>query len=204
MQWLELPQVKWAVPIPLLVAIAPVIWLFFRDTWRALDDEAYAYRRTLHERGQMDYRPLVALTMAAMVLNLQEYYGRGDFYEAVLKKVLQRREEAHPGGLVNVGLYDELYMRTWWAVTRVGGYVAPLLLWRLFFRKDSLLDFGLRGRGFGEHAWIYALCMVVMVPLLLFVSHQKDFGAYYPIYKQAGRSWLDFLIWEVLYLAQFL
>src|SRR5262245_4254775 len=157
MQWLELPQVKWAVPIPLLLAIAPVIWLFFRSTWHQLDEEAFAYRRALHERGEIDYRPLVALTMAGLVLTLQEYYGRGDFYEQMFKKLLQRREEAHPGGVIDVELYDELYMRTWWAFTRVGGYVAPLLAWRLFFRRDSMLDFGLRPRGFGEHAWIYAL-----------------------------------------------
>ena len=42
-----------------------------------------------------------------------------------------------------------------------------------------------------------------MVPLLLLVSRQPDFGAYYPMYKLAGRSWLDFLVWEPLYLAQF-
>jgi len=34
MSWLSLPQIKWFVPFPLLLAIAPVIWLFFRKTWR--------------------------------------------------------------------------------------------------------------------------------------------------------------------------
>src|SRR4051812_18089102 len=204
MHWLELPQVKWAVPIPLLVAIAPVIWLFFRGTWRQLDEEAFAYRRTLFERGEIDYRPLIAFTIAGLVLTLQEYYGRGDFYDSVIKKVLQAREQTHPGGLVDVGTYDELYLRAWWALTRVGGYLVPLAVWRLFFRKDSLLDFGLRPTGFREHAWIYALCVVVMVPLLLLVSRQPDFIVYYPIYKLAGRSWLDFLVWQLLYGAQFL
>jgi membrane protease YdiL (CAAX protease family) len=204
MHWLEMPQIKWAIPIPLLAAIAPVVWLFFRRTWRQLDEEAFAYRRTLFERGEVDYRPLLALTMAALVLCLQEYYGRGDFYDAFVHHVLDRREKAHPGGWVNLGLYDELYLRTWWASTRVAGYILPLAVWPLFFRGDSLLDFGLRPHGFREHAWIYALCVVVMVPLLLFVSRQPDFGNYYPIYKLAGRSWLDFLLWETMYIAQFL
>jgi membrane protease YdiL (CAAX protease family) len=43
-----------------------------------------------------------------------------------------------------------------------------------------------------------------MVPLLLLVSRQPDFGEYYPIYKLAGRSWLDFFVWEAGYLSQFL
>src|SRR4029078_3104788 len=52
-------------------------------------------------------------------------------------------------------------------------------------------------------AWIYALCVVVMVPVLMLVSRQPDFADYYPMYKLAGRSWLDFLVWEAVYLAQF-
>jgi membrane protease YdiL (CAAX protease family) len=204
MQWLEQPQIKWAVPIPLLIAVAPLVWLFFRRTWRELDDEAFAYRRALHERGEIDYRPLVALTLGAFVLILQDYYGRGDAYADLVKPWLERRESAHPGGFVDLGIYDELYLRAWWAVTRVGGYLLPLALWRLFFRHDSLLDFGLRPRGFREHAWIYALCVFIMVPLLFIVSREGDFVNYYPLYKEAGRSWQDFLLWEAMYMAQFI
>ncbi len=204
MQWLEQPQIKWAVPIPLLILVAPLVWAFFRTTWRALDDEAFEYRQQLHERGELDYRPLVALTLGAFVLILQEYYGRGDTFVQLIRPWLVAREKAHPGGFIDTGLYDELYLRTWWAFTRCAGYVLPLLLWPLFFRRDSLLDFGLRPRGFREHAWIYALCVVFMVPLLLAVSRQGDFATYYPLYHQAGRSWLDFLVWEALYLAQFI
>jgi membrane protease YdiL (CAAX protease family) len=204
MQWLEQPQIKWAVPIPLLIAVAPLVWLFFRRTWRELDDEAFAYRRALHERGEIDYRPLVALTLGAFVLILQDYYGRGDAYADLVKPWLERRENAHPGGFVDLGIYDELYLRAWWALTRVGGYLLPLALWRLFFRHDSLLDFGLRPRGFREHAWIYALCVFIMVPLLFIVSRQGDFVNYYPLYKEAGRSWQDFLLWEAMYMAQFI
>jgi membrane protease YdiL (CAAX protease family) len=204
MQWLELPQIKWAVPIPLLLALGPVVWLFFRGTWKQLDDEAFAYRRVLHERGEVDYRPLLALTLAGLVLTLQEYYGRGEFYSHAVRDWLAGLQRARPDGIIDVDTYDELYMRGWWALTRVGGYILPFLVWPIFFRKDSLLDFGLRPRGFREHAWIYALCVVVMVPVLLLVSRQPDFTNYYPIYKLAGRSWLDFCIWESMYLAQFL
>jgi membrane protease YdiL (CAAX protease family) len=204
MQWLEQPYVKWAVPFPLLIAVAPIIWAFFRKTWRELDEEAFVYRRGLHDRGEMDYRPLVALTLGSLVLILQEYYGRGDAFVELVRPWLVRREHTHPGGWVDVTTYDELYLRAWWACTRIAGYLLPLALWRVFFRQDNLLDFGLRGRGFREHAWIYALCVVFMVPILLIVSRQGDFVNYYPLYKQAGRSWFDYLVWEVLYIAQFI
>jgi len=39
--------------------------------------------------------------------------------------------------------------------------------------------------------------------VLYLVSSQSDFVNYYPMYKQAGRSWLDFVVWELLYIGQF-
>jgi membrane protease YdiL (CAAX protease family) len=203
MRWLELPAVKWAIPLPLLVLIAPVIWRVFRGTWRQLDTEALAWRRELADRGEVDYRPLVALTMAALVLIWQEYYGRGDFYQETVRPALDRWAAGHARARQILSTYDEMGLRLWWGVTRIGGYLMPVLLWRAFFRQDHLADFGLRARGFREHAWIYAFCVAVMVPVILLVSRQPDFIAYYPMYKLAGRSWADFAVWEIVYLGQF-
>jgi len=203
MNWVELPAIKWAIPIPLLIAVAPFIWWFFRSTWRELDAEGLAIRRDLAARNEIDYRPMIALTLVAVILTFQDYYGRPDFYVRHLHAVVDRYAKAHPDSIFNPARWDELYMRGWWGVTRVFGYVLPLLVWPLFFRRDHIADFGLRVRGFSAHAWIYALCVVVMVPVLLLVARQPDFADYYPMYKQAGRSWLDFLLWEIVYLAQF-
>src|SRR5262252_675397 len=203
MKWLEIPAVKIAISVLLWIVAAPFVWLFFRRTWRELDAEGMALRRDLAARGEIDYRPMVALTLVAFILTFQEYYGRPDFYMRGIASFVDRHARTHPGSIFNPRLYDELYMRAWWGVTRVGGYLLPLAVWPIFFRRDSLLDFGLRGRGFRAHAWIYALCVVVMVPVLMLVSRQPDFADYYPMYKMAGRSWLDFLVWEFIYLAQF-
>jgi len=211
MQWLEQPHVKWAVPIPLLIAIAPLVWLFFRKTWRELDEEALTYRLARatqthdgHRVTSIDYRPIVALAIGAVILTLQEYYGGRVLYDDLIRKWIATREAKHPGGfLANLTRYDELYALGWWAFTRMGGYVFPLLVWRLFFRKDSLLDFGLRTKGFLGHAWIYGLFVAVMIPTMQIVAKQPDFGTYYPFYKQASRSWMDFAMWEALYIGQF-
>jgi hypothetical protein len=203
MRWLELPAVKWAIPLPLLAIIAPIVWRVFRGTWRQLDAEALQWRRDLAERGQVDYRPLVALTMAALVLIWQEYYGRGDFFQETVRPALEHWAIGHARAKQLLWTYDELGLRLWWGFTRIGGYLIPVLLWPLFFRGDHVADFGLRLRGFREHAWIYAFCVAVMVPVILIVSRQPDFIAYYPMYKLAGRSWTDFAVWEAVYLAQF-
>jgi len=136
MSWLSLPQIKWFVPFPLLLAIAPVIWLFFRKTWRELDEEAFAYRRALHDRGEIDYRPLAALTLAALILTLHEYYGTWSFYHESIEPWLAARSKAHPGGLINIDAYNETYLRLWWAATRIGGYLLPFAVWKLMFRRD--------------------------------------------------------------------
>jgi membrane protease YdiL (CAAX protease family) len=203
MHWLELPAVKWAIPLPVAAALAPLIWLVFRSTWRTLDAEALAHRQELAARGAIDARPLVALALVAFILTLQEFYGRRDFYDGVLHRALARHAQAHPGGLLDLAHYDDFYGQLWWAGTRIAGYLVPLAVWPLVFPRDHLADFGLRLRGFRVHAWIYALCVAVMVPVLLLVSRQPDFADYYPMYKGAGRSWLDFLIWEAFYLGQF-
>jgi len=203
MRWLELPAVKWAIPLPLLLIVAPIIWRVFRGTWRQLDAEALDWRRQLADRGQVDYRPLVALTMTALVLIWQEYYGRGDFYQDTVRPAIEGWAGGHHAARRWLSDYDELGLRLWWGVTRIGGYLLPLVLWPLFFREDHLADFGLRARGFREHAWIYAFCVAVMVPIILIVSRQRDFITYYPMYKQAGRSWMDFGLWELVYVGQF-
>ncbi len=87
---------------------------------------------------------------------------------------------------------------------RASGYsVIPLVAWKLIFRKDSILDMGLRVRGLLSHAWIYGLCLAVVLPAVFVVSRAPDFANYYPFYKHASRSWFDLACWEVMYFAQF-
>ncbi|MEI7892683.1 MAG: CPBP family intramembrane glutamic endopeptidase [Myxococcales bacterium] len=189
------------LPIPVFAVALPAIYLLFRSTWQQLDREAHETRA--EALGKLDLRPLVALALAAVILTMQEYYGGRAFYEREVRTLLLSYEGSHPGRL-QLLKYDELYSFGWWAGTRIFGYVAvPFPLWKLLFRKDSLLDFGLRSRGFLRHWWIYAVALVVVVPLTFLVSRQPEFNTYYPFYKTSSRSWFDLLLWEAMYFAQF-
>jgi membrane protease YdiL (CAAX protease family) len=201
---------KALLPLGAYVALAPILWLFFRSTWRKLDVDANAHQRKILADGAQDFRPPVLFGITALILTMQEYYGGRDFYEEHLKpwlRDLEAQQLAHRGGFgahIDVHRYNELYSYGWWAFARVFGYVAvPMVLWKIIFPKDSLLDMGLRARGLLSHAWIYLLCLVVVVPLVLIVATSPDFGAYYPFYKHCSRSWVDFLTWEAMYIAQF-
>jgi membrane protease YdiL (CAAX protease family) len=200
---LEYPPIKALIPIPILIALWPLVKKFFHATWRELDEEARQARLTLPPE-EVDYRrPVACFSIVAVVLTLQEYYGGRGIFDSQLRPWLN---ELQAGGwaFLKMEKYDELYSYAWWVFARVFGYVAvPLVAWKLLFPKDSLLDMGLRTRGFFGHLWIYGLCLAVVVPAMLLVSSQPDFGTYYPFYKLSSRSWFDFLTWEAMYFLQF-
>lgn len=198
------PPIKALLPLPILCLIAPLIWRFFRDTWRDLDRDAAEYRAALAHEGKTDLRPAACLLITAVVLTLQEYYGGRQIYDQMIRPLLADLER---GGwsFVKLAKYDELYGYGWWVSSRVIGYVIiPLPLWKLLFRDDKLLDMGFRVKGFFSHLWIYAACLAFVVPAMLMVASQPDFGGYYPFYKQSSRSWFDLLAWESIYFVQFL
>lgn len=202
--------IRFLFPIAAYLVLAPVLWLFFRRTWRELDLAAHEHQKRTLADGAYNYRPAVLFVITALVLTFQEYYGGRDYYEEHFRPFLRDAEYAALSGAswlgayVNVRKYNELYSYAWWAFSRVAGYtLAPLLVWKIIFRKDSLLDMGLRLRGLTKHAWIYGLCLAVVLPAVFVVARQPEFNNYYPFYKHASRSWLDLAIWEAMYFAQF-
>lgn len=191
------------LPWPVMLLMAPVVYWFFKRTWYELDVDAQRERGALLAEGRVDTRPAVAFVIAALVLTVQEYYGGRQTFDAFVRPLLLEKFRAGATWL-HMDRYAELYGFGWWAFMRIAGYVlVPLPLWKLFFPKDSLLDLGLRTRGFRQHAWIYVLCLVVVIPAMILVAKQPDFGTYYPFYKQASRSWFDLILWESMYFAQF-
>ncbi|HWA76918.1 MAG TPA: type II CAAX endopeptidase family protein [Polyangiaceae bacterium] len=195
------PPIKALMPVPILAALTPLVWWFFHRTWEEVDEET-ARQRSLSPVA-VDYRPAACFVITAVVLTLQEYYGGRSFYEQVIRPGIESMKLG-PVGLARFARYDELYGYAWWAASRFVGYVlVPLPLWKLMFPEDKLLDMGLRGRGFFSHAWIYGLCLAVVIPVMLIVAREPDFGSYYPFYKQSSRSYFDWFCWEAMYFLQF-
>jgi membrane protease YdiL (CAAX protease family) len=205
--WLEsflaYAPVRALVPVPILILVLPVVWLVFRSTWANLEHEATYYRQKLIRENKFDTRPLVCFVFLAVCLTVQEYYGGRKLYDSVIRPWLLQME-ATGWHKLHMAQFDEFYSYAWWVIARVLGYVVlPFPLWKLLYPKDSLLDMGLRTRGFSRHVWIYLLCLGVVIPAMLVVANQPDFGSYYPFYKLSSRSWFDLLIWESVYFVQF-
>jgi len=203
--FLQTPYMRAFLPFPIIVALAPLIWWFFRTTWRELDIEAQRHRGQVLGAGGYDLRPPVMFAMAAIILTLQEYYGGRSTYDDLVRPWLSSMELVKGHSHINLARYDELYGYSWWAFTRFAGYVLlPFPAYKFIFPKDNLLDMGLRFRGVLQHAWIYGVCLLFVLPAIWLVSHQPDFGTYYPFYKNASRSYFDLLAWEGIYFVQFL
>ncbi len=195
--------VKALLPVPVLLLAAPVMWAFFRKTWRELDEEARRAASSATPEVTDYRRPAVCLIVAAVVLTLHEYYGGRAFYESTLRPILQEFE-SEGARHIHVEKYDELYSYAWWSLARIVGYtLVPLTVWKFVFPHDKVLDMGLRVRGFLGHVWIYALCLMVVLGAMAVVARQPDFLAYYPFYKQSSRSWSDLGMWWAMYFAQF-
>lgn len=200
---MALPAIVRALaPIPPLIGLAYVLRRFFRPTWNALDQEA---RDTwaLAPPGEQQRRAALTFAAAALGLAIMRFFGRNEDFA----RFFGDWATAQPG--LRYDLFADLYGQAWWAVFRVIGYMGvPALFWVLCFRGERVHQVGgLRlGGGLGNHrnGWLYLISLAVVLPCVVVVSGQPDFSAKYPLYKLAGRSWLDFIAWEGMYALQFL
>jgi membrane protease YdiL (CAAX protease family) len=208
-------KIKPFFPLVALPIIVSILWRLFRKTWLELDREANEARTESIKNQVFDTRPLTLFVMVALILAMQEYFGGRGFFEVNVKPMLEAYAERKvsaaqllaPGIQIDpLGLrkYEQLWGYGWWVFTRSLGYViVPFPVWKLLYPKDSLLDMGLRAKGFFKHFWIYGLFLAAVLPAMFVVSRSPDFGTYYPFYKESSRSWFDFLTWECMYFVQF-
>ena len=91
----------------------------------------------------------------------------------------------------------------WWTLCHLLTFIVlPWLVIRYGF-KQSMRDFGWRWNQVGQHWRGYLLLLSPILVFVVLVSLGEDFVNHYPFYRQAGRSWVDLLMWELLYMSQF-
>lgn len=97
----------------------------------------------------------------------------------------------------------ELCGYIWWTSWHLLTFILlPWLVIRFGF-KQSMRDFGWRWNQVSEHWRGYLLLLSPILIFVVLVSLGDDFVNHYPFYRLAGRSWLDLLLWELLYMSQF-
>jgi hypothetical protein len=152
-----------------------------------------------------DYRPLVALAVGGACLTLMEYMGSSRHLFHLIDRIAAGDHAALASWAMSLqeSRFYRLIQYGWWSFWRVLCYfLIPAAVVRFGFRA-RLRDYGLSTQGVGQHLWIWGLCYVPMLAIIVTASLRSDFARYYPFYRHASRSGFDLLVWEVLYAAQF-
>jgi membrane protease YdiL (CAAX protease family) len=150
----------------------------------------------------MDRKAVFGLVYTAVGLSCNYYLKNADVFDrAVSGTQFEKFGElvARPEGnnLPSLGY--------WVFILTIFYFVVPAAAIRFLFR-ESLADYGLNfrvERGFWK---IFAFCAAAMLPLVYWMSTMSGFAAKYPFFKvYNGDPYLSqaFLIWELIYFAQF-
>lgn len=181
-----------------------VSWRFFGKSWKKLDEESNQWNSERLAKGERDLRPLAVFSIVTVVLTWNHYYGGGTYFEDHILPWLTSLDSQYPE-VFQLSKFFNLYSYAWWSLANLLAFVViPFVSWKFMYPKDSLLDFGLRTDNFFKHKGIYAIYILIMLANVALIINLPGFVDYYPYYKYSTRSWLDFLLWEAMYIPGFL
>ncbi|MFB6265240.1 MAG: lysostaphin resistance A-like protein [Bradymonadaceae bacterium] len=181
--------------------------------WRARLAEAVAEaeRSSLLEQvaepeGRIDPHLVGIPVLGSLVLVFLEYWGGsgewGTFVDAVGLVGPDILAEQLRGAFES-GRYSRLYELAYWSGCTVLGYLLVPALYIRYAMDRPVRSMGLTASETGRHAWMYLALFALVLPVVYAVSGTQGFQSTYPFYEHAGRSAFDFVVWELLYAAQF-
>lgn len=158
------------------------------------------------DRKSASRRIMLVLATVAISLLLINYLKNSSvlreiLYGFALDEGLSKRH--YVNAIYQTG-YGELIAYAWWTFWHIVGYILlPFIVIKLWL-KDKVRDYGWRWNQTHQHCLGYILLLTPILCFVVIVSFRDDFSTHYPFYSKAGRSWTDFLLWECLYITQFI
>jgi membrane protease YdiL (CAAX protease family) len=133
----------------------------------------------------------ITLVYTAVALTAMEYFGNPAFAASRFPALNQP--------------YFGLYPHLWWACVSIIFYLPlPILIVKLFF-GGRLRDYGLKLALKKQHLTLYGAMLLIMAPIVFYVSTRIDFLNIYPFYRGASLAPLGaVLVWEAAYGIQFI
>jgi membrane protease YdiL (CAAX protease family) len=170
-------------------------WLHPRQILTALDEideSGNSYSLTRHQALRRVFITLACTSVALLFIHYTKFSSNMAFvFSDESMQALQASGWQMMAGYL------------WWTGCHfVGFIVLPWLVIRVLF-KQRMMDFGWRMNETVQHWRGYVLLLSPILLFVVLVSFGEDFVNHYPFYKLAGRSWFDLLLWELLYLSQF-
>lgn len=157
-----------------------------------IDETGNSYSLTRQQALRRVFITLACVCVALLFIHYAKFSSNIPFI--IGDELTQRWQSSH---------WYHLLGYVWWTGCHLIGFVLlPWLVIRWCF-KQRMRDFGWRVNDTAQHWRGYLLLLSPILVFVVLVSFGEDFVNHYPFYDLAGRSWFDLLIWELLYLSQF-
>ncbi len=171
-------------------------------TLDAIDEEKPSHTLNRKEAMRRVFWVLACVSVCLLLIHYMKYFS-------VMRAGLAMLAEwqGKDGNYFLLKLRETGFLRLigyiWWTFWHVIGYVLlPYIVIKTIL-KTSFVDMGWRWNTTHLHWRGYVLLISPILFFIFLVSFRSDFLHHYPFYKDAHRSWFDFIAWEVLYLLQF-
>jgi uncharacterized protein len=160
-------------------------------------------------------RVLMVLATVSVCLLLLHYAKYSSNLDLLLQLLASAQELPQNHYLVRLRAsgWEELCGYGWWTFIHLIAFIIipfAVIRWLLVPQSQRagqgalhIADFGWRWNSTASHWRGYLLLLSPILVFVVLVSMGEDFVNHYPFYRTAGRSWLDLLLWECLYLSQF-
>lgn len=174
--------------------------------WDDIDRQAAAERERLSGR---DDRPAQILVICAIVLTLLYFFGAPMHFQAAFGAAISKS--------ARLARYRDFISYSYWCLLQtLLMTVVPLchLRWRGERPSELGLGLGTAAQLAGKPPALadappritlrtYLLLLLFILPVLLPASFTPTFGRTYPLYRPAGRSLFELVIWEIEYAGLF-
>ena len=160
-------------------------------------------------------RVLTVLASVSVCLLLLHYAKYSSNLDTLLQLLAsgQHLPQNHYEDRLNANGWAELCGYAWWTFIHLIAFVLipfAVIRWLLSPQASAaeqgslkIADFGWHWNSTAAHWRGYLLLLSPVLVFVVLVSMGEDFVNHYPFYRSAGRSWLDLILWECLYLSQF-
>lgn len=170
-----------------------------------IDDEAKADRALLND--DVERKRVWLVIIVACVCLLMVHYLK---YSSVLVETIRLAENwfdiinhqwsrefrYHP--------YRELLGYVWWGAWNVLCFLVIPMITIKYILKQPLKNYGWQIGSVKQHWLGYVLLASPIMFFAFLVSFREDFSNHYPFYNLAHKSWLDLILWESIYILQFI
>ena len=163
-------------------------------------------RDSYQERKIPDTKIVIALMLSAVCLLFVFYVKYNSFFHGMLMQISEwmGEDKRYLARELRGDTYSRLYGHAWWGFVHLVGFLLiPMACIKWIF-KEKVSDYGWQVGSVREHLKWYLFLVSPILCFVVIVSFREDFTSHYPFYDFAFRSWTDFLLWEIIYITQFI